>query len=236
MTRTLHLGEPSAHQRACFTAVLKGHIELDAAVWPEGTPGCALDTLARMHLWKHGLNYRHGTGHGVGAALNVHEGPQSISARFGNTQALLPAMVCSNEPGYYEDGAFGIRIENLFVVVEKETPFRFAGQPHYGCVGLRGCYFLFIVYYLLFAVISSPISLNRPPTTHPPAHPPIHSCERLTLAPLQRKMIDAGALSPAEAAWVDAYHAQVLAEVAPRLEAEGAAEEAAWLRAACAPL
>ena len=132
VTRTLHLGEPSAHQRACFTAVLKGHIELDAAVWPEGTPGCALDTLARVHLWKHGLNYRHGTGHGVGAALNVHEGPQSISARFGNTQPLLPAMVCSNEPGYYEDGAFGIRIENLFVVVERETPFRFAGQPYYG--------------------------------------------------------------------------------------------------------
>ena len=82
--------------------------------------------------------------------------------------------------------------------------------------------------------VYSPISLdlNRPPT----ARPPVRSCERLTLAPLQRKMIDAAALSPAEAAWVDAYHAQVLAEVGPRREAEGAAEEGAWLRAACAPL
>jgi Xaa-Pro aminopeptidase len=193
VTRTMHMGTPTDHQRAAFTAVLQGHIQLDVAVWPEGTPGCALDTLARTPLWRLGLNYRHGTGHGVGAALNVHEGPQSISSRFGNTTPLLPAMVCSNEPGYYEDGAFGIRIENLFVVVEAPTPFRFAGQPYY-------------------------------------------TCARLTMCPLQKKMIDAGALSPQEVAWVDGYHKEVYAALAPRLEADGAAEELAWLEEACAPL
>ena len=193
VTRTVHLGAPSAHQRAAFTAVLQGHIQLDVAVWPEGTPGCALDTLARTPLWRLGLNYRHGTGHGVGAALNVHEGPQSISSRFWNTTPLLPDMVCSNEPGYYEDGAFGIRIENLFVVVEAPTPFRFAGQPYY-------------------------------------------TCRRLTMCPLQRKMIDVEALSGEEVAWVDAYHAEVVAALEPRLAAAGAQEELAWLKAAAAPL
>lgn len=193
VTRTVHLGQPSAHQKAAFTAVLKGHIALDTAVWPEGTPGCALDTLARTALWRMGLNYRHGTGHGVGAALNVHEGPQSISARFWNTQPLLPAMVCSNEPGYYEDGAFGVRIENLFVIEEANTPFRYAGQSYY-------------------------------------------TCRRLTLCPLQKKMIDKDALSPEEVVWVNEYHKEVAEALAPRLEAEGAEEALAWLREATSPL
>ncbi|PSC69930.1 putative Xaa-Pro aminopeptidase P [Micractinium conductrix] len=139
ITRTMHFGQPSEHQRACFTRVLQGHIGLDTVVWPEGTPGCAIDVLARVPLWSMGLNYRHGTGHGVGAALNVHEGPQSISSRFWNTQPLLEHMVCSNEPGYYEDGAFGIRIENLFVVVEANTEFRFGGQSFYGCDAITLC-------------------------------------------------------------------------------------------------
>ncbi|KAG2489091.1 hypothetical protein HYH03_012317 [Edaphochlamys debaryana] len=130
ITRTMHTGAPSDHQRRCFTRVLQGHIALDSAVWPEGTPGAALDTLARTPLWREGLNYRHGTGHGVGAALNVHEGPQAISARYHITTPLAPGMVCSNEPGYYEDGSFGVRIENLVVVVEKDTPFRYAGQQY----------------------------------------------------------------------------------------------------------
>jgi Xaa-Pro aminopeptidase len=94
------------------------------AVFPESTPGLALDTLARLPLWSEGLNYRHGTGHGVGAALNVHEGPQSISSRTYITTPLEASMVCSNEPGYYEEGGFGIRVENLMVVKEVATEFR----------------------------------------------------------------------------------------------------------------
>ncbi|GIL68768.1 hypothetical protein Vafri_22006 [Volvox africanus] len=132
ITRTVHTGTPTDHQRRCFTRVLQGHIALDSAVWPEGTPGSALDPLARLPLWREGLNYRHGTGHGVGAALNVHEGPQAISMRYHITTPLAASMVCSNEPGYYEDGSFGVRIENLVVVVEKETPFRYAGQQYLG--------------------------------------------------------------------------------------------------------
>lgn len=131
VTRTVHFGTPSEHERRCFTAVLKGHIALDQAVFPEGTPGFMLDSFARQALWKLGLNYRHGTGHGVGAALNVHEGPMSISPRFNITYPLSEGMVVSNEPGYYEDGAFGIRIENLVSVRSAETPFKFANQAYF---------------------------------------------------------------------------------------------------------
>ncbi|XVF06089.1 hypothetical protein REPUB_Repub06bG0018200 [Reevesia pubescens] len=92
-----------------------GHIALDQAVFPENTPGFVLDAFARSALWKIGLDYRHGTGHGVGAALNVHEGPQSISYRYGNMNPLQKGMIVSNEPGYYEDHAFGIRIETKLV-------------------------------------------------------------------------------------------------------------------------
>ncbi|KAL1831946.1 hypothetical protein ACET3Z_001597 [Daucus carota] len=132
ITRTVHFGEPSAWQKECFTRVLQGHIALDQAVFPENTPGFVLDAFARASLWKIGLDYRHGTGHGVGAALNVHEGPQSISYRFGNTTPLMKGMVVSNEPGYYEDHAFGIRIENLLYVKEVDTPNRFGGIEYIG--------------------------------------------------------------------------------------------------------
>jgi Xaa-Pro aminopeptidase len=192
ITRTMHMGTPSEHQCTAFTAVLKGHIGLDVAIWPEGTPGCALDTLARTALWRLGLNYRHGTGHGVGAALNVHEGPQSIAPRFWNTTPLLPNMVCSNEPGYYEDGAFGVRIENLFVIVPAETEHKFAGE-----------------YY---------------------------TCDRLTVCPLQKKMIVKKDLTSDEIAWVDQYHQHVYKVLAPRLEAEGCNEELEWLKNATSPL
>lgn len=132
MTRTLHLREPSAWQRECFTRVLRGHIALDSATFPDGTPGMALDALARTALWAVGLDYGHGTGHGVGAALNVHEGPQSISPRYGNTVGLREGMVCSNEPGYYQTGAFGIRIENLLVVRRRQTAHQMAGRSFLG--------------------------------------------------------------------------------------------------------
>jgi len=125
VTRTVHFGTPSEKQRRCFTAVLKGHIALDRAVFPSGTAGLFLDTFARAPVWALGLNYRHGTGHGVGAAMNVHEGPMSISPRLTVTQGLKEHMVCSNEPGYYEDGAFGIRMENLFIIRKADTEFQF---------------------------------------------------------------------------------------------------------------
>jgi Xaa-Pro aminopeptidase len=115
VTRTVAVGEPTAEMRDRFTRVLKGHIQLALARFPEGTTGAQLDAFARRPLWDAGLDYGHGTGHGVGSYLSVHEGPQSISAR-GVGQPLRPGMICSNEPGYYKTGEYGIRIENLVVV------------------------------------------------------------------------------------------------------------------------
>lgn len=126
VTRTLHFGSPTAFERECFTRVLKGHIGLANAVFPSKLVGNYLDTLARQHLWEVGLDYVHGTGHGVGSFLNVHEGPIGISWRhIPSDPGLEENMVLSNEPGYYEDGKFGIRIENLVRVVKAETEHRF---------------------------------------------------------------------------------------------------------------
>jgi Xaa-Pro aminopeptidase len=114
ITRTVAVGEPTAEMRTRFTLVLKGHIAIATARFPIGTRGVDLDPLARRALWSAGLDYDHGTGHGVGSYLSVHEGPQSIS-KAGMT-ALEPGMIVSNEPGYYKNGAYGIRIENLLLV------------------------------------------------------------------------------------------------------------------------
>lgn len=133
VTRTLHFTQPTAHERKTYTLVLKGHVALSRAVFPKGTSGYLLDLLARMPLWSVGLNYRHGTGHGVGHFLNVHEGPQGIGTRIAyNDVELEPGMVVTNEPGYYEDGAFGIRIENVVIVKKVNTPFTFGDVPYYG--------------------------------------------------------------------------------------------------------
>ena len=121
ITRTLATGTPSTEMRELFTLVLKGHIALDRARFPRGTTGTHLDALARQFLWRTGRDYDHGTGHGVGAFLSVHEGPQRI-AKAWNPAALEPGMIVSNEPGYYRDGAFGIRCENLLVVREIDDP------------------------------------------------------------------------------------------------------------------
>lgn len=115
VTRTLIVGAPTAEMRRRYTQVLKGHIAVAAARFPQGTSGSQLDSLARQYLWQDGVDYDHGTGHGVGCFLSVHEGPHSISKRAGGAR-LLPGMVVSNEPGYYKTGAFGIRIENLVSV------------------------------------------------------------------------------------------------------------------------
>jgi Xaa-Pro aminopeptidase len=115
VTRTIAIGKPTAEMRDRYTRVLKGHIQLAAALFPEGTSGSQLDALARKPLWDVGLDYEHGTGHGVGSYLGVHEGPQRIS-KHPSTVALEPGMVVSNEPGYYKTGGYGIRIENLVMV------------------------------------------------------------------------------------------------------------------------
>jgi Xaa-Pro aminopeptidase len=119
ITRTVAIGRPTKEMRDRFTRVLKGHIALARVRFPKGTTGHQLDALARMSLWEAGLDYDHGTGHGVGAYLGVHEGPHRI-AKWVNTQPLEPGMIVSNEPGYYKPGAYGIRIENLQVVTPAE--------------------------------------------------------------------------------------------------------------------
>ena len=124
ITRTIALGELTDEQKIDYTLVLKGHINLAMAIFPAGTRGAQLDVLARMPLWQHYMNYLHGTGHGVGHFLNVHEGPQSIRMNE-NPTTLQLGMVTSNEPGVYKDGKYGIRIENLILVCE-------AGQGMYG--------------------------------------------------------------------------------------------------------
>lgn len=119
ITRTIALGVPSKEEKRNFTLVLKGNISLSRATFPKGTSGAQLDILARKNLWDHGLNYGHGTGHGVGFFLNVHEGPQGfvgLNSERGTT-ALHEGMITSNEPGYYKEGSYGIRVENLLLTV-----------------------------------------------------------------------------------------------------------------------
>src|SRR5207245_3355114 len=116
VTRTIAVGRPTREMRDRFTRVLKGHIAISRLVFPVGTSGAQIDAFARQYLWAAGLDFDHGTGHGVGAYLSVHEGPARIS-KLG-TSALKRGMILSNEPGYYKAGAFGIRIENLMLVIE----------------------------------------------------------------------------------------------------------------------
>ncbi|KAG5500324.1 hypothetical protein JIQ42_04661 [Leishmania sp. Namibia] len=128
VTRTICFTAPSDEQREAYTLVLKGHIALNSIVFPKGTSGFRLDTLARMALWSVGLDYAHGTGHGVGSFLNVHEGPHGISFRPVATEASVELhSVVSNEPGYYKEGHYGIRIENLEEVIECRTKYSATG-------------------------------------------------------------------------------------------------------------
>jgi Xaa-Pro aminopeptidase len=193
VTRTVWIGPaaPPAELKDRFTRVLKGHVALARAVFPQGTAGHQLDALARFHLWQAGLDYAHGTGHGVGSFLSVHEGPQRIGkaagGQGGTAQDLLPGMILSNEPGYYKTGEYGIRIENLQLVEPREI------------AGAEDAYFGF---------------------------------ETLTFAPIDRALIDPVLLDCDERAWLDAYHAAVVAVVGPQLGA-GARD---WLAAQCAPL
>jgi Xaa-Pro aminopeptidase len=193
ITRTVWIGpgEAPAEVKDRFTRVLKGMIALARAVFPRGTKGSQLDVLARQFLWSAGLDYQHGTGHGVGSFLSVHEGPQRIGkssgAQGGTEQELLPGMILSDEPGYYKAGEYGIRIENLLLVEERQV-----GDA-------EGEFFGF---------------------------------EVLTLAPIERALVDRSLLSGEEVAWWNAYHAQVLAVVGPLVD--GAVK--AWLKTQCEPL
>ncbi|MCJ9705436.1 M24B family metallopeptidase, partial [Bradyrhizobium sp. SHOUNA76] len=171
VTRTMAVGEPTAEMRDRFTRVLRGHIAIARAIFPDGTTGAQLDTLARQYLWAAGVDFEHGTGHGVGSYLSVHEGPARIS-KLGTTP-LKRGMILSNEPGYYKTDGFGIRIENLELVVAAD---------------IKG------------------------------AEKPMNAFETLTLAPIDRRLIDAAMLSKDELAWLNAYHARVRAEVRPALD------------------
>ncbi|WIA56642.1 aminopeptidase P family protein [Sphingobium sp. WTD-1] len=187
VTRTIAIGSPSEEMKQRFTLVLKGHIALARAVFPVGTRGGQLDVLARQYLWAQGLDYAHGTGHGVGSFLSVHEGPQRIATFGGGDEPLVAGMILSNEPGYYKTGEYGIRIENLVLVEERAI----AGGEK-----------------------------------------PMLGFETLTFAPIDRNAIATDLLDAGERAWVDAYHAQVLAVVGPQLDGEALA----WLQSACVPL
>ncbi len=187
ITRTIALGPPTAEMRDRFTRVLEGHVRLATLRFPRGTTGGQIDAFARVALWEAGLDYDHGTGHGVGSYLCVHEGPVRIARRGGDVP-LEPGMILSNEPGCYRAGAFGIRIENLVLVVER-------GRPEGGERDLLGF-------------------------------------ETLTLAPIDRRLIDPTRLSAPARAWLDAYHRRVYETLAPHLEAP----VRAWLAGACAPL
>jgi len=191
ITRTVAIGQIDETAIRPFTLVLKGMIAISRARWPKGITGRDLDPLARGALWRAGLDYDHGTGHGVGVYLNVHEGPQRISRRGGDV-ALEPGMILSNEPGYYSPGRFGIRIENLIAVAEPSLPD--GGER------------------------------------------PMLGFETLTLAPIERRLIEPGLLGPEDTAWLDAYHARVLAEIGAEFDRESDAAVLDWLARACAPL
>ncbi len=186
ITRTIAIGKPTREMCERFTQVLKGHIAIATARFPKGTRGVQLDTLARHALWQAGLDFDHGTGHGVGSYLSVHEGPQSISKR--GMAALEPGMIVSNEPGFYKTGEFGIRIENLEVVT---PPAKIAGGDR-----------------------------------------EMLSFETLTFVPMDRRLIVKALLTPPELAWLNSYHAKVMASIGPDL----GPDDRAWLERATASL
>ena len=189
VTRTVYIDDgkgASAEARDRFTRVLKGHIAIATARFPAGTHGSQIDSLARLALWEAGLDYDHGTGHGVGSYLGVHEGPQRISKQGGGV-AMEPGMILSNEPGYYKEGAYGIRIENLVVVTVEGIP---------------------------------------------ESERNMMAFETVTLAPIDRNLIEADLLDGTERAWLNGYHAKVRNTLSPLVDQE----TRNWLNAATEPV
>ncbi|KAK2465569.1 hypothetical protein APHAL10511_002461 [Amanita phalloides] len=192
VTRTLHFGTPTNQEKRAFTRVLQGHIALDTAIFPNGTTGFIIDSFARRALWQDGLDYRHGTGHGVGQYLNVHEGPHGIGMRIGyNSFPLKAGMTVTNEPGYYEDGQFGIRIENIMLVGEAKTPHNFGDKGYLGF-------------------------------------------ERVTMCPIQKKLVDVALLTAEEKKWLNDYHVEIWEKASPHLQHDHRALD--WLKRECSPL
>ena len=188
ITRTIAIGTPGTKARAAFTRVLSGMIAMSRLRWPKGLAGRDIEMLGRLPLWMAGQDFDHGLGHGVGAYLSVHEGPQRLS-RMSHVP-LLPGMILSNEPGYYREGAFGIRIENLLVVQ------------------------------------------NAPALPGGDAHREMLNWRTLTLAPIDRRLIDISMLSAEARDWLDAYHRDVSEKIGPRVSPDAKL----WLDAATAPL
>lgn len=188
ITRTVAVGDPGDYARVCYTRVLQGTIAISRVRWPKGLAGRDLDPLARAPLWLAGQDFNHGTGHGVGAFLSVHEGPQRLS-RISEVP-LETGMILSNEPGYYREGEFGIRLENLIVV--EPAPKLPGGDDEREQL----CF------------------------------------ETLTFVPFDRRLVVTAMLAPGERDWLNAYHADVLAKLGPRLSPDALA----WCRAACAPV
>jgi Xaa-Pro aminopeptidase len=186
ITRTVIIGEPTAEMRDRFTRVLKGMIGISTIRFPKGTTGSQIDVLARAALWKAGYDYDHGTGHGVGSYLSVHEGPARINKL--DRTPLEPGMILSNEPGYYKPGHYGIRIENLVLVHEPK------------------------------AIVGGERAMM--------------GFETLTLAPIDRRLVDATLLTEEELAWFNGYHARVAAVIGLLL----VGEDREWLLKACAPI
>jgi Xaa-Pro aminopeptidase len=193
ITRTVWIGpdDPPDEVKDRFSRVLRGNLALATQTFPRGTIGSQLDTIARQFLWRAGLDYAHGTGHGVGSYLAVHEGPQRIAkprgGQVGSEQELLPGMIVSNEPGYYKTGEYGIRVETLVLVEERHI------------AGMEGEWLGF---------------------------------ETLTMAPVDRRLIDFSSVTEQERAWWDFYNALVWEVLAPQLEGDARS----WLEAQCAPL
>ena len=177
ITRTLPIGNPSLEMRQAFTRVLKGMIAISRLRFPKGLAGRDIDAIARVPLWAAGQDYDHGTGHGVGSFLSVHEGPQRLS-RAGNVP-LQQGMILSNEPGYYRPGAFGIRIENLITVIEAEP---LSGGDDRAMLAF----------------------------------------ETLTYAPIDLRLVEATLLTDDEKNWLNAYHQEIYAKLAPLIEPETA--------------
>ncbi|MEO9573991.1 MAG: aminopeptidase P family protein [Tateyamaria sp.] len=188
ITRTIAIGTPPQEARAAFTRVLMGMIAMSRLIWPKGLAGRDIEVIGRAPLWYAHQDFDHGLGHGVGAYLSVHEGPQRLART--SSVPFQPGMILSNEPGYYREGAFGIRIENL-LVVEQATP------PAGGDI-----------------------------------HREMLSWRTLTYAPIDRTLIVPDMLDAPSRAWLDAYHAETLAKIGPRVSDP----TRAWLAEACRPL
>ena len=188
ITRTIAIGAPPAEARAAFTRVLAGMIAMSQLRWPAGLAGGHIEAVGRAPLWSAGQDFDHGLGHGVGAYLSVHEGPQRLS-RISKVP-LQPGMILSNEPGYYREGAFGIRIENLLVV--REAPALAGGDAHREML----CW------------------------------------ETLSFAPIDRRLIDPGLLTPDARAWLNSYHGEVAEKIGPRVSPA----TKLWLDAATRPV